>query len=219
MAVFGEALKNRQQVSFLIAGLVPRIRALASHSCDVPLRGRYDKQRFDGLINDLEFLISNIEAASPREPPLTITPLEMDSRTLTEEHKAEVKCRSTESSSTAPLDSMANQSVCKTSIATMAQRQPPQQTIIQASASTSVKAPSNTCIHREQGYTWSINEMRDSSAVFYGNVGGAQLAPAPAGQTVQFKVGTTTGHARVMGGAMNDRNFDTFFNATARDRK
>ena len=157
-----------------------------------------DKQKFDNLISDLDFFISNLEAVS----------LRFHSQTMEQSKSGDtINPRASYSGE------LANKSARRTnalpSQAMMTQKRDSQQPTVNGSPT------SYSCT--QEGYTWSVDRMEDRSCVFYGTVGGAMLAPAPDGQVVEFRVGVTTGDARVMGGAMSADNFDRFFNGAIQE--
>jgi len=177
-----------------------------------------DKQKFDNLISDLEFFISNLEAVSSR------VHLTRHFSSETMEQTNQPNSTGNSADTTNPRDSyfggLANTSTrrinASLSPAMMAHKQDSQQPTTELPNFTA-NGPSTSSSHTEEGYTWTVERMEGRSRVFYGTVGGAMLAPAPARQIVAFRVGVTTGDARVMGGTMSEDNFDTFFNGTVRE--
>jgi hypothetical protein len=218
--------KSRNRMAVVIRrGHVPSVerksqRQILSRIPSIPLVRRSttwairDKQKFDNLISDLEFFISNLEAVSSRVHAPCYVASDMSEETT--QPKAIGDSKDTSSSG-----ELANQSARRTnplpSAAVMAQNQDSQQPAI-ALPNFSATGSSTSHLRTAEGYTWSVDKMEDRSGVFYGTVGGATLAPAPAGQTVVFRVGMTTDDARVMGGAMSAENFDTFFNGASSRR-
>ena len=193
--------------------LLSRIRGMSSVRRTTTWAIR-DKQKFDNLISDLEFFISNLEVFWPCEHTL-------DMIDEANQPKSAAKSRNTTNSQASSSAGLSNQSVRRmnplpsTSPAMMLEKQDSQQSAVE-SPTAIAKSPYTSRSVTEQRYKWSIDKMEDRSGAFFGTVGGATLAPAPVGQVVAFRVGLTTGDARVMGGAMSSDSFNTFFNSTAR---
>ncbi|KAI9709989.1 MAG: hypothetical protein M1820_003067 [Bogoriella megaspora] len=161
-----------------------------------------DKRKFDGLIDDLEFFISNLEAVSSRLRSAFTSSLEMNNKGSVPQ-------------SASGANRSARRSSSQASPPTTMERKDSQQSISRIPSDNS-DAQSRSSSHSEQGYSWSVEKMEDRSGAFFGNSGGAVLEPAPEGQIVTFKVGVTKDDARVMGGAMSSTDLDVFFNGTAR---
>ncbi|KAI9692474.1 MAG: hypothetical protein M1822_006705 [Bathelium mastoideum] len=163
-----------------------------------------DKRKFDALIDDLEFFISNLEAVSSR---LYISP--MSSPKMNNEQSVP-QVRNDAKKGIRGMGSQASRPV-------VAVQKDTQQSVVDVPIETSNDQPT-TSSHSEEGCFWLIEKMEDCSAAILGLSGGATLAPATGGQRASFRVGVTTGQARVMGGVITDANFDSFFNAISQSR-
>jgi len=178
-----------------------------------------DKQKFDNLINDLEFFISNLEVIWPCEytsPSLASGMIEEANKP-----KSAADSRNTTNSQASSSAGLSNQRIRRMnplpsmSPAMMLERQRSQHQAMKT-PTVAAKSPYTSRSVTEQGYKWLVDKMEDRSGAFFGTVGGATLAPAPVGQVVAFRIGLTTDDARVMGGAMSSDSFDAFFNSAAR---
>lgn len=167
-----------------------------------------DKQKFDILIDDLEFFISNLEAISSQSQSArrfsSVSHSEMDGPSN----------QDTTNIAACSSGDLANYATCKADTLLPPARM--NQSDGQWPA-TEVRPLPNSQTHSQEGYTWSVEEMQDRSGAFFGTTSGAQLAPAPAGQIVTFRVGIAKDDSRVMGGAMGAENFNAFFNGVARE--
>jgi hypothetical protein len=139
-----------------------------------------DKNKFDCLIIDLEFFITNLEAVSTRLRIVTLSPpIDMSDQT-------NIKA--------------ANQAVLRTaphsSSAAMCQDTNPQKHATKACGSVSYS-------HSEGGCEWSVDTAEGHAKVHQGSVDGEKLNPAPAGQVVSFRVRVAKDHAIVLGGAIS----------------
>lgn len=177
-----------------------------------------DKQRFDNLIADLEFLISNLEEVSSRLRLTCVAPQE-EMSPQSDSPSARGVANSTDPRST-PSGGMPNRSLPRShqssSSETCDKGKKPQQPAAEAS-DPGVSDQSISRTPTESGYAFSVDKIDKCAAVFHGTLGGAALQPAPKGQQVKCRVVHATGNARVIGGAMSDTNLDNFLNTTTRE--
>ncbi|KAL9089944.1 MAG: hypothetical protein Q9165_005473 [Trypethelium subeluteriae] len=182
-------------------------RRLLGYGCNISLVRRStswairDKGKFDILINDLDFFISNLEAVSFRLHTTSIISPEMSSK-------------GSESQAAGGANRGAHRTSSRASRPIMVERKDSHQSMAEVCSETS-DSQSKSSSRAEEGYTWYVGRMEDRSAVFYGNVDGAKLEPAPQGQVVSYRVEVTKDNARVMGGAMSSTDFNSFFNGGA----
>ncbi|TAQ86909.1 hypothetical protein B7494_g4754 [Chlorociboria aeruginascens] len=149
-----------------------------------------DKQKFDVLIDDLGFFVSNLEAVSSLSSSTRRPSSEMD--------KANARQNTTLPSSPpaspgAPI---------------MAKTQEGQQ------LATEVTTSSKSTI--ELGHEFIVERVADRAAVAHGSLGEATLPASPDGQGIRYRVVEATDDARVAGGAFSDKVADHFFNGPAR---
>ncbi|KAL9079203.1 MAG: hypothetical protein Q9157_001912 [Trypethelium eluteriae] len=182
-------------------------RRLLGHCCNISLVRRStswairDKGKFDILINDLEFFISNLEAVSLRLYTASISSPQMNNK-------------GSEPQSVSGANRGARRTSSQASRPIMAERKDSHQFTEEVPSTTSDGQPKSR-VHSEEGYDWLVERMEDRSRVFQGSVDGAKLEPAPKGQVVSYRVGVTKGEARVVGGVMKSTDFHSFINGGA----
>ncbi|KAL9625055.1 MAG: hypothetical protein Q9160_000784 [Pyrenula sp. 1 TL-2023] len=180
-----------------------------------------DKQKFDNLIADLEFLISNLEKVSARVRLTCIASSEEMGNQSDSPQLAHGIPNITDPRYT-PSGGIPNRNLPRShrssSSETCEKGKNPPQTAAEAS-DPGVSNQSTSRTHTESGYAFSVDKIDKRAAVFHGTLGDATLQPAPNGQQVKYRVGNATDDARVIGGAMSDANLDNFLNTAARESR
>jgi len=176
-----------------------------------------DKPKFDILIADLDFFISNLEAVSSRAQLASNIPY---SAMNEKDNSPQFTSNSSNAGSTSS-GVYANQS-CPRGSSTpsqplMVQRQDYHRSALQVPSSTASSLSTTSRSLSIEGHQFIIQRMEDRSAAFLGTVDDAKMPPAPAGQVVNYQVGVTKDDSRVMGGTMTSANFDVFFNGPLRE--
>ncbi|EXJ56819.1 hypothetical protein A1O7_07163 [Cladophialophora yegresii CBS 114405] len=171
-----------------------------------------DKQRFDILIDDLDFLISNLEAVSFGQPTPSTQVMNRNNNSNTIGSAADTTPRV---SSQSP-DIVANQSAHRAP-PSMSQQWQPQEPGNGAGSSPSVQhgaAEGTAQPSLSRGYHFKIDSVTDNVQAHQGTVGQATLTALPEGHTFSGTIVKASGYARVTQGAISEIAYGT----TSHDR-
>ncbi|KAJ9612393.1 hypothetical protein H2200_003990 [Cladophialophora chaetospira] len=151
-----------------------------------------DKQKFDILIDDLDFLISNLEAVSTKVRP-------SPTRTMSARNE------SSRLPDTPVSAVLANQTARRTPAA------PLQTSQSHSQGRTEQHQNMNTSQRYEKdGHAFSIEQMQDRSHAFQGQVGAAKLDPVPQNQTATYTIGKMMNDSRAIHGAISSADLADF---------
>lgn len=171
-----------------------------------------DKQKFDILIDDLDFLISNLEAISARTEP--------DSRMATGNSPAQNRqAIETDTPPPTPKESSLDHrkllempgAIVNVDSTTPARAEPTAQEISQqlpiGGRFISSTTPGTSHSYTQVGYSFNASVVTQSAQAFQGPLEGATFIPAPAGQNISFTAGLASGNARLQQGTMTTEQY------------
>lgn len=178
-----------------------------------------DRQKFQVLIDDLDFLISNLEAISTKASPSirfamssTNTSNPAFANSLTPPQTPELQPVALKYQGIPKKPDTTSQAMTTTAPAgTLSTNQEnPQQpsTIVPKVASSTTFLP--PLAYSESGFDFHLGKSQDTARASQGPLDGARFLPAPEGQKVSFTTAVAAGNSRVIQGVMTSEQYKDF---------